>query len=75
MSRNLTKSILSRDEISLLLNSEETKNKSLYGNLFDVLNAIKNMKAVAISDLQNLDIDKTAIAALTYNKKSLTRKC
>ena len=71
MSRNLTKSILSRDEISLLLNSEETKNKSLYGNLFDVLNAIKNMKAVTISDLQNLDIDKTAIAALTYNKKSL----
>lgn len=48
MSRNLTKSILSRDEISLLLNSEETKNKSLYGNLFDVLNAIKNMKAVTI---------------------------
>lgn len=71
MSRKISKSILSRDEISLLLNSEEPKNKSLYGNLFSVLSNIKNLKAVSLEHLDKLNLDTYARAALTYNKKSL----
>lgn len=71
MSRQLSKSILSRDEISLLLNSEEPKNKMLYGNLFHVLSSIKNLKAVSLEQLDKLNLDTHARAALTYNKKSL----
>lgn len=69
MGRKTTKSILSRDEISLLLNSEETKNIKLYGNLYSVLCELQNLKAVTLEQLQN--IDNKAKAALTYNKKTL----
>ena len=71
MSRQLTKSILSRDEISLLLNSEEPKNESLYGNLFEVLKNVTDLKAISLARLDELKLDEAAKAALTYNKKSL----
>ncbi len=69
MSRKTTKSILSRDEISLLINSEETKNTELYGNLYSILSNLQNMKAVTLEQLAS--IDTKAKAALTYNKKTL----
>jgi len=69
MSRKTTKSILSRDEISLLINSEEPKNIELYGNLYSVIRSLQNIKAVSLEQLT--DIDNKAIAALTYNKKTL----
>lgn len=69
MSRKTTKSILSRDEISLLTNSEEPKNIKLYGNLYSVLSDLQNLKAVSLDQLP--DIDNKAKAALTYNKKTL----
>lgn len=71
MSKKLSKSILSRDEISLLLNSEEPKNELLYGNLFFVLNNIQGLKAVSLEQLDKLNLNTHANAALTYNKKSL----
>lgn len=69
MSRKTIKSILSRDEISLLLNSEEPKNIKLYGNLYSVLCDLQNLKAVTLEQLS--EIDNRAKAALTYNKKTL----
>lgn len=69
MSRKTTKSILSRDEISLLLNSEEPKNIKLYGNLYSVLCDLQKLKAVTLEQLP--EIDNKAKAALTYNKKAL----
>lgn len=69
MSRKTTKSILSRDEISLLINSEETKNIELYGNLYSILSNLQNIKAVTLEQLTS--IDTKAKAALTYNKKTL----
>lgn len=70
MSRKMTKSILSRDEITLFKHSEELKNTELYGNLYDILSNFDGHKAVSIEDLSNLNTK--AIAALTYNKKILT---
>ncbi len=40
MSRKMTKSDLSRADISLLINSEEAKNTQLYGNLYDIFDGI-----------------------------------
>lgn len=71
MSRKISKSILSRDEVSLLLNSEEPKNELLYGNLFSVLNNITDLKAISLEQLNKLNLDTHAKAALTYNKKLL----
>lgn len=73
MSRKLEKSILSRDEISLLLNSETSKNKDLCGNLYDVLLKLKNfstqkLKATSMDDLEKYGIDNKAKSVLTYNK-------
>lgn len=71
MSRKTTKSVLSRDEISLLLSSEEPKNINLYGNLYETLLQIKNLKAITIQQLTELNLNEIGIAALTYNKQSL----
>ena len=75
MSRKLEKSILSRDEISLLLNSETPKNKELCGNLYDVLLKLKNfstqkLKATSMDDLERYGIDNKAKSVLTYNKNN-----
>ena len=69
MSRKITKSILSIDEVNLLLNSDEPKNTELYGNLYEVLSKIDNRKAITIEELSELD--QTAKGALSYNKKNL----
>lgn len=69
MSEQTKKAILSRDEISLLLHSEEAKNNELYGNLFSVLTKLDVLKAVRLEQL--FELDEKAKAALTYNKKSL----
>ncbi len=53
MSRNITKSYLSRDEIILLVNSEEAKNTNLYGNLYDILLKIRKLKAASLDELEN----------------------
>lgn len=71
MSRRTTKSILSRDEISLLINSEEPKDNKLYGNLYDILLKIQNLKAINLESLIELKLNSIGIAALTYNKQSL----
>lgn len=72
MSRQTTKSILSRDEISLLQHSEEPKNSALYGNLYDVLCSLDQLKAISIDELIDLyKSDKKGVAALTYNKETL----
>ena len=55
MSRKTTKSIISRDEISLLLNSEEPKDTKLYGNLYSVLSNLQNLKAVSLDQLSDID--------------------
>lgn len=73
MSRKLEKSILSRDEISLLLNSEASKDKNICGNLYDILLKINNLssqklKAISLFDLEKYGIDSKAISVLTYNK-------
>lgn len=68
MSRKTTKSILSRDEISLLINSEEPKNNQIYGNLYEVLLKISNLKAATLQQLIDLQLDSVGVAALTYNK-------
>ena len=69
MSRKTTKAILSRDEISLLINSDEPQNIELYGNLYSTLCNLQNIKAITMDQL--VDIDSKAKAALTYNKKTL----
>lgn len=43
MSRKITKLDLSRDEISLLVNSEEPKNTKLYGNLYEILLQLREL--------------------------------
>lgn len=73
MSRKLEKSILSRDEISLLLNSETSKNEDLCGNLYDVLLKLRSfstqkLKATSMDDLERYGIDNKAKSVLTYNK-------
>ena len=72
MGRKTTKSILSRDEMSLLLNSEEPKNIKLYGNLYSIICDLPKLKAVTLEQLP--DIDNKAKAALTYNKKTFFDK-
>lgn len=61
--------ILTLVEINLLLNSEEPKNTQLYGNLYSVLQNIKNPKAVSLESLPVLDTK--ARNALLRNKKNL----
>lgn len=65
----MRKTILTLDEINLFLKSEEPKNKSLYGNLYEVLSELSPSKA--LSDEQAKLFDNIAISALTYNKKTL----
>lgn len=71
MSRKMTKSDLSRADISLLINSEEAKNVQLYGNLYDVLLQIKNLKAVTIEELENYNLNHDGVFALTHNRHTL----
>lgn len=71
MSRRTTKSILSRDEISLLLYSEETKNTKIYGNLYEVLVQIKDLKAISLDELNKYNLNDVGRAALSYNKNTL----
>lgn len=71
MSRKMTKSNLSRADISLLINSEEAKDTQLYGNLYEVLLQIKYLKAVTLEELANRNLDYHGISALSYNKHTL----
>lgn len=71
MSRKMTKSDLSRADISLLINSEETKNTQLYGNLYDILLQIKDLKAVTLEQLKTYNLNHDGISALTHNKHTL----
>ncbi len=71
MSRKMTKSDLSRADISLLINSEETRNTQLYGNLYDILVQIRNLKAITLEELKNRNLNHDGISALTYNKQTL----
>lgn len=71
MSRRMTKSDLSRDEISLLINSEEAKNTQLYGNLYDILLQIKELKAISLEELERRNLNYYGISALSYNKRTL----
>lgn len=64
----MSKSVLTLDDINLLINSEEPKNIDLYGNLYTVLCNIRNLKAVSLEQLPTLN--NKAKAALTYNKKT-----
>lgn len=65
----MSKTILTLDEVNLLLNSEEPKNKELYGNLYDILSQLNPRKALSEEYFKLLDSD--AVSALTYNKQSL----
>lgn len=65
----MSKSILTLDEINLLKQSEEPKDSSIYGNLFDVLNSLKYSKAVTLNDLY--DLNEKAKNSLIYNKDLL----
>lgn len=69
MSRKISKSILSLDEINLLRYSEEPKNTQLYGNLLEAINTMEHCKAVELEEL--IALNDIARAALTYNKQSL----
>lgn len=71
MSRKMTKSDLSRTDISLLINSEEAKNTQLYGNLYDVLLQIKDLKAITLEELENCNLNYYGMSALSYNKHTL----
>lgn len=71
MSRRMTKSYLSRDEISLLIHSEEPKNTKLYGNLYEILLQIKELKAITLEELENRNLNYYGISALSYNKNTL----
>lgn len=71
MSRKTTKSILSRDEISLLKNSEEIKNTDLYGNLYNTLFHIIVLKAVTLNELIEYGLDDIGVAMITHNKGKL----
>ncbi len=71
MSRTTTKSILSRNEISLIKNSEEAKNTDLYGNLFEILLQIKDLKAITKKQLEDLNLNSDGLSALTHNKQTL----
>lgn len=71
MSRKTTKSILSRDEISLLRNSEEIKNTDLYGNLFNTLSQIVELEAVTLNELIEYGLDNKGVTILTHTKGKL----
>lgn len=71
MSRKTTKSILSRDEISLLRNSEEIKNTDLYGNLYNTLSQIVELEAVTLNELIEYGLDNKGITILTHTKGKL----
>lgn len=71
MSRKLSKSDLSRADISLLINSEEAKNNHLYGNLYDILLQIKDLRAISLDELKCYNLNHGGIAALTYNRHTL----
>ena len=71
MSRKATKSILSRDEISLLKSSEEIKNTDLYGNLFNILLEITKLEAVTLDELKEHGLDNIGVTILTHNKGKL----
>lgn len=73
MGRKIVNSILSRDEIALLQNSEEPKNKEMYGNLYDVITQLKNIKAITSDQLKSIGLDDIGIAALTYNKQLMLK--
>lgn len=65
----MSKTVLTLDEINLLKHSEEPKNIELYGNLYNVINNLKNPKAISLENLPDLnDLGKSAI---TINKKTL----
>lgn len=71
MSRKTTKSILSRDEISLFRNSEELKNTKLYGNLYDTLCALDDLKAVTLDNLIAHGLNEQGTIILTHKRASL----
>lgn len=71
MSRKTTKSILSRDEISLLRNSEEIKNVDLYGNLYNTLFKITNLEAVSLNELNEYGLDDKGSTILAHTKGKL----
>lgn len=71
MSRKTTKSILSRDEISLLKNSDEIKNTDLYGNLYAILLRITALEAVTLNELIEYGLDNKGVTILTHNKGKL----
>lgn len=71
MSRKMTKSNLSRDEISLLINSEEAKDTKLYGNLYEILLQIKELKAITLEELETYNLNYNGLSALSYNKRTL----
>lgn len=71
MSRKMTKSDLSRADISLLINSEEAKNTQLYGNLYDILVQIRNLKAITLEELKNRNLNNDGVSAITHNRHTL----
>ena len=71
MSRKVTKSILSRDEISLLINSEQIKNVEIHGNLYNVLSKLEKYQAITLDELIENGLDKNGITLLTKTKGKL----
>ena len=71
MSRKMTKSDLSRDEISLLINSEEAKDTQLYGNLYEILLQLREPKATTLEQLEYHNLNYHGVSALSYNKHTL----
>lgn len=71
MSRKTTKSILSRDEISLLRNSETLKDTNTYGNLYETLFKIIDLEAVTLNELLEYGLDDKGVAILIHNKGKL----
>lgn len=71
MSRKMTKSDLSRADISLLINSEEAKNTQLYGNLYDILVQIRDLKAITLEELKTRNLNHDGVSALTHNRHTL----
>ena len=71
MSRKMTKSDLSRADISLLISSEEAKNTQLYGNLYDILVQIRDLKAITLEELKTCNLNHDGVSALTHNRHTL----
>lgn len=70
MSRKTTKSILSRDEISLLKNSDEIRNTDLYGNLYSILLQITEPEAVTLNELIEFVLSSDNIGWLCFTFSS-----